>query len=84
MVLAIGKAPGDGPDLPETMMPMPYDLLTPQLQALVAAAGLATACSFIDAVQSRVSGESAGAPLDPHSEAAPQAQRARLLLPPNR
>ncbi|HVJ60729.1 MAG TPA: hypothetical protein VM528_09250 [Burkholderiaceae bacterium] len=65
-------------------MPMPYELLSPQLQALVAAAGLATACSFIDAVQSRVSGDSAGAPQDSHAEAAPPAQRARLLLPPTR
>ena len=65
-------------------MPMPYDLLSPQLQALVAAAGLATACSFIDAVQSRLSGDSAGAPQDSHAEAAPPVQRARLLLPPTR
>ena len=65
-------------------MPMPYDLLSPQLQALVAAAGLATACSFIDAVQSRLSGDSAGDPQDSHAEAAPPAQRARLLLPPTR
>jgi hypothetical protein len=67
-------------------MPMPYELLSPQLQALVAAAGLATACSFIEAVQSRGAGESA-AQSQPHDEraAAPSTpQRARLLLPPTR
>jgi hypothetical protein len=62
-------------------MPMPYDLLTPQLQALVAAAGLATACSFIEAVQSRAT-EEAATSQEPRAEAAPQ--RARLLLPPTR
>jgi len=35
-------------------------------------------------VQSRLSGDSAGAPQDSHAEAAPPAQRARLLLPPTR
>ena len=63
-------------------MPMPYDLLTPQLQALVAAAGLATAC-VVDAGHARAVAEVA---TDSGSEsiAAAAPQRARLLLPPNR
>ena len=67
-------------------MPMPYELLSPQLQALVAAAGLATACSFMEAVQSRVAGESTteAQPQDAHTAAASTPQRARLLLPPTR
>ena len=65
-------------------MPMPYDLLTPHLQALVAAAGLATACSLIEAVQSRVAGDNAVASQEPHADAATLPQRARLLLPPTR
>ena len=62
-------------------MPMTYDLLTPQLQALVAAAGLATAC-VMDAVHARAVAE---APTDSDVEsiaAAAAPQRARLLLPP--
>ena len=64
-------------------MPMPYDLLSPHLQALVAAAGLATACSF---VQSRAASQSAvEAPSpDAHANVNPAPQRARLLLPPTR
>ena len=66
-------------------MPMPYELLSPHLQALVAAAGLATACSFMEAVQSRVAGESTAEaqPQDARTAAA-STQRARLLLPPTR
>ena len=65
-------------------MPMPYELLSPHLQALVAAAGLATACSF---VQSRAGGESAveTPPQDARTDIDHSVpQRARLLLPPTR
>ena len=65
-------------------MPLPYDLLSPHLQALVAAAGVATACSF---VQSRAGAESVveTASQDARTDIDhPVPQRARLLLPPTR
>jgi hypothetical protein len=63
-------------------MPLPYELLSPQLQALVAAAGLAT-CSLIDAVQARVRAPAPDAERDARSPT-DEPQRARLLLPPTR
>jgi hypothetical protein len=63
-------------------MSMPYELLSPQLQALVAAAGLAT-CSLMDVGQVRVSPTAPSAePIARSATAEPQ--RARLLLPPAR
>ena len=59
-------------------MPMPYELLSPQLQALVAAAGLAT-CSLMDVGQARASAAAPEAEPVTRSAAA-EPQRARLLL----